>query len=130
VSEENVAVVRRWFEAFERGDPAPELCDPDVEITNWTEFPTRGPYRGHEGVRRWWDDVADAFEELHWDLKSVEPIDDRRCLTIQRFGGRFRHTGMETDFAWGAIVGVRDGRILSAIGYPSVREARRAAGLD
>ena len=130
MSGDHVEVVRRWFEAFERGDPAPEMCDPDVEITNWAEFPTRGPYHGHEGVRRWWEDIDDAFEELHWELKSVEAIDHRRCLTIQRFGGRFRHTGMATDFAWGSIVGVRDGKILSAIGYPSVREARRAAGLD
>jgi hypothetical protein len=47
VSERNVEVVRRWFRSLEDGHPAPELCDPDVEITNWTDFPIRGPYRGH-----------------------------------------------------------------------------------
>ena len=129
MSDENVEVVRRWFTAFEGGDPAPELCDPEIQITNWTDFPIRGPYRGHEGVRRWWEDVSDAFEDFQWRLESVEAIDEQRCLTIQRLAGRFRHTGIETDFAWGAIVGVRDGKILSAIGYPSPRQARRAAGL-
>ncbi len=130
MSDDHVAVVRRWFEALEQGDPAPAMCDPEIEIENWTDFPIRGPYRGHDGVRHWWNDVEDAFEELRWALESVEAIDERRCLTIQRFAGRFRHTGLETDFAWGSIIGVRDGKILSAIGYPSPREARLAAGLE
>jgi ketosteroid isomerase-like protein len=130
VSEENVAVVRRWFDALEEGDPAPELCDPEVEISNWAESPVTGPYRGHDGVRRWWDDVADAFEELQWELQSIEPVDEQRCVTVQRIAGRFRHTGIETDFAWGAIITVRDGKILSAHGHASPRRARRAGGLE
>jgi ketosteroid isomerase-like protein len=130
VSDENVEVVRRWFDALQQGDPAPELCDPEIEIRNWTESPITGPYHGHDGVQRWWEQVGDAFAELQWELQSIEPIDDHRCLTVQRLYGRFRHTGIETDFAWGSIVSVRDGKILSAVGYPSPRRARRAAGLD
>jgi ketosteroid isomerase-like protein len=130
VSEETVEVVRRWFEALERGDPAPELCDEEIEITNWAESPVTGPYHGHEGLARWWDDVIDAFQEFRWELKSIEAVDDRRCVTVQRMAGRFRHTGIDLDFAWGAIVTVRDGKILSAVGYTTPRRARRAAGLD
>ena len=130
MSEDSVAVVTRWYDALQGGDPAPALCHPEIEITNWAEFPVRGPYRGHDGVRRWWDDVSDVFEEMRWEPQSIEAIDEQRCLTIQRVAGRFRHTGIEMDFAWGAVVEVRDGKILSAIGYPSPREARRAAGLD
>jgi hypothetical protein len=36
----------------------------------------------------------------------------------------------ETDFTWGAVITVRDDKILSAVGYASPRRARRAAGLD
>jgi ketosteroid isomerase-like protein len=130
VSDDGVAIVRRWFEALERGDPAPELCDPDIEITNWAESPVTGPYRGHDGLARWWEDVTDPFQEFRWEPKSIEAIDERRCLTVQRIAGRFRHTGIDLDFAWGSIVTVRDGKILSAVGYSSPRRARRAAGLD
>jgi ketosteroid isomerase-like protein len=129
VSEESVEVVRRWFKALEDGNAAPEMCDPEIEITNWAESPITGPYRGHTGVRRWWEDVTDAFEEFHWELQSIEAIDEQRCLTVQRIAGRFRHTGIETDWAWGAIITVRRGKILSAVGYVSPRRARRAAGL-
>ena len=130
MSDDAVAIVRRWFDALQQGDPAPELCDPEIEIRNWAEFPIPGPYHGHDGLQRWWDDVADAFEELQWTLSSVEPIDEDRCLTVQRIAGRFRHTRIETDGAWGAIVTVRNGRILSAVGYSTPRRARRAAGLE
>ena len=105
-----VEVVRRWFAALQRGDPAPELCDPEIEIRNWAEAPITGPYFGHDGVHQWWNDVADAFEDGHFqfELLEIEPIDDTRCLTVQRLRGRFRLTGIDVDGAWGAITTVRD----------------------
>jgi ketosteroid isomerase-like protein len=130
VKDDNVETIRRWFDALRRGDPAPEMCDPEVEIRNWAEAPITGPYVGHEGVRQWWDEVSDAFEDVHLELLDVEPIDDVRCVTVQRLVGNFRLTGIEVSGAWGAIVSVRQGKVLSAIGYATPRRARRAAGLD
>jgi ketosteroid isomerase-like protein len=130
LSEDAVAIVRRWFSELERGDPGLDLCHPEIEIRNWDEAPITGPYHGHVGALRWWADVADAFEDVGFELLEVEPIDEERCLTVQQLRGRFRLTGIEVGGAWGAIVTVRDGKILSAIGYASPRRARRAAGLD
>jgi ketosteroid isomerase-like protein len=130
LSDDAVAIVRGWFSELERGNPAPELCHPDIEIRNWDDAPITGPYHGHEGVHRWWADVAEAFEDVRFDLQHIEPIDEARCLTVQELVGRFRHTGIEVSGAWAAIVTVRDGKILSAIGYASPRRARRAAGLE
>jgi ketosteroid isomerase-like protein len=126
-ADEAVAVVKRWFAELERGHPAPELCDPEIEIRNWDDAPITGPYFGHEGVHQWWADVADAFEDLRFELLETSPIDDTHCLTIQRLRGRFRSTGIEVDGAWGAIVTVRDGRILSAMGYATPGRAKKAA---
>jgi ketosteroid isomerase-like protein len=130
VSADNVETIRGWFDALRRGDPAPEMCDPEIEIRNWAEAPITGPYHGHDGVQRWWDDVSEAFDEVHFELLDVEPIDDVRCLTVQRLVGNFRLTGIEVSGAWGAIISVREGKILSAIGYATPRRARQAAGLD
>jgi ketosteroid isomerase-like protein len=129
VKDENVDTIRRWFSALAEGDPAPELCDPEIEIRNWAESPIPGPYFGHDGLARWWSDVADAFEDVSMQLKDIEAIDDHRCLTVQRLVGRFRTTGIVVDGAWGAIVTVRRGKVLSAVGYATPRRARRAAGL-
>jgi ketosteroid isomerase-like protein len=130
VSQDNVDTIRGWFEALQRGDPAPEMCHPEIEIRNWAEAPITGPYHGHEGVQRWWDDVSEAFDEVHFELVDVEPIDDVRCLTEQRLVGNFRLTGIEISLAWGSIVSVRQDKILSAVGYATPHSARRAAGLD
>jgi ketosteroid isomerase-like protein len=78
-------------------------------------------------VHQWWADVADAFEDVRFELLEISPIDDTHCLTIQRLRGRFRSTGIEVDGAWGAIVTVRDGRILSAMGYATPGRAKKAA---
>lgn len=129
MSAENLELVRRWFEGFVRGELTLEICDPEIEIRNWAEFPITGPYLGHEGVRRWWDDIADAFEDLQYELLELIDVGDDRVVTVQRFVGRFRLTGIEVDFTWGAVVTVREGRIASAIGYPSPGRAKKAAGL-
>ena len=130
MSEDAVEIVRRWFDALQRGDPAPELCDPEIVIVNWAEAPITGPYHGHDGVRRWWDDVADAFDDVRFELQHIEPIDETRCLTTQRLVGRFRLTGIDVEGSWGAIITVRDGKVLRADGYATPNKARRAAGLD
>jgi ketosteroid isomerase-like protein len=122
-----VEVVRRWFAELERGDPAPELCDRDIEIRNWDDAPITGPYFGHDGVRQWWEDVADAIDDVHFELLEIEPIDATRCLTIQQLRGSFRLTGIEVAGAWAAIVTVRDDKVLSAHGYASPGRARKAA---
>lgn len=130
MSEQNIETIQRWFSGLERGDPGVELCDPEIEISNWAESPIPGPYQGYDGVQRWWQELGEAFEELHWVPQGIDAIDEQRCLTVQRLVGRFRHSGIEMDAAWGAIVTVREGRVLSAIGYASPREAREAAGLE
>ncbi len=133
MSERNVEVVRRWFARLSAGDPAPELCDAEIEIRNWAESPVPGPYYGHDGVRKWWREVNDpdmGFEIKMFELEAVIEIDDERVLTTQRATGRGRASGFEVDQLWGAIIGVRDGRIASAVGYPNPEAAREAAGLS
>lgn len=124
-----MALVRRWFERLSDSDPAPELCHPDVEIANWAESPVPGPYKGLEGVQRWWDDVSDSFEAVRFELDEIAALDDHRVLTVQRIVGRFRLTGVPLDFAWGSIIEVRDGKIASATGYASPGQAKRAAAM-
>ena len=123
-------LVRRWFKGFEGGDLSPEICDPEILIRNWDESPVRGPYHGYEGLRQWWSDFADAFENVHIELKEAIDLDDGRVVTTQHVVGRFRLTGIDLDGPFGAIVTVRNGKILSAIGYATPGQAKKAAGLS
>ena len=63
MSEENVEIVRRWWEAFnDDGMPPLALCDEDVEIRNPPDFPVRGVFKGHDGVRLWRDEVFEIVD--------------------------------------------------------------------
>jgi ketosteroid isomerase-like protein len=133
MSEETVDVVRRWFDRLETGDPGVELCSPDIEIRNWSESPTPGPFHGHKGVRRWWRGVNDpdiGTDIQMFSLEEVIEVDEHRVVTVQRARGRGRSTGIEIDRPWGAVVTVGDGRVISAVGYATPDDAKQAAGLS
>jgi ketosteroid isomerase-like protein len=132
MSEENVEVVRHWFERLAAGDPAPEFCDHGIEIRNWAEMPTPGPYHGHEGLHEWWTDVNDADVATSiqlFELVDALAVDDERVVTIQRARGKTRYSEIEVDFHWAAVIRVRNGKVISAFGYPTPADAKAAAGL-
>jgi SnoaL-like domain len=49
-----------------------------------------GGYKGHEGVRRWWTNLLDAFPDYR---AEVEELRDLGVVTV----GRFRGTGHAAD---------------------------------
>jgi ketosteroid isomerase-like protein len=100
----DVEVVRRWFAGLERGELSLEICDPEIVISNWEESPVRGPYRGHDGLREWWADFAEVFEDVHLELKEALDVGDGRVVTTQHVVGRLRLTGIDVDGPFGAII--------------------------
>ena len=133
LSEERAEIVARaWFARLGAGDPAPDMCDPAIEIRNWAESPVPGPYQGHEGLQQWWRAVNDpdmGVEIQMFRLEEIIELDEERVVTIQRATGRGRASGFEIDQRWGAILTVRNGKVVSAVGYPSPDATLRAAGL-
>ena len=54
MSEENVEIVRRGFDTFNRtGEPDFGALDPDVVFDTTGAVFDRAIYRGHDGVRQW-----------------------------------------------------------------------------
>jgi ketosteroid isomerase-like protein len=126
----NAEVARRAFAEFGRPLEESEAWDPDVTIVNAAGWVIEAEYHGHEGVRRWWADLDDAFVDFGLELDEVIELDEERVLTTQRMVGHFRATGIPTDAQWASILTVRDGRVVRAEGYLSKRRAMRAAGLS
>ena len=78
MSQENVEVVRVFMEHtnLTGGEPLWELLDPDIE---WIVDPTgllAGTYRGHEGVREFFERLRESFDETHVEIDEL--IDCRR----------------------------------------------------
>jgi uncharacterized protein len=93
MAEENVQIVRRVFDAFVRRDVdgALEVMHPEVEFTApaTQELAEKDvSYRGHDGVRDYFDDVARVWKALEVFLHEYHDVGDDRVLVVGRVRAR------------------------------------------
>jgi ketosteroid isomerase-like protein len=124
--EENVEIVRRFFQGFAEGEPSLEMLAPNVTMTNLAEFPIKGPYEGHEGIRQWWADLTEVIDGFDVEGEKFAAPDDEHVVTLQRMTGTFRSTGLPADERWAGLHRIDNGLIVEATGYASRRQALEA----
>jgi ketosteroid isomerase-like protein len=132
MSQENVEIVRRWWEGFnEDGMPPLALCDEEIEIHMPPDFPVRGVYRRHDGVRQWREEVFEIIDDPRVEAEDVVDVhgDGEAVLMMLRTTGTTNYAGIEVDYEWAAIWTIRGGKVVRAQGYLNRDEARDAAGL-
>jgi ketosteroid isomerase-like protein len=112
------------------GELGVEMWAADARIENAEGWVIEAEYFGHEGVRRWWQELEEAFTDLRLVLDELTPVDDERVVAAQHFAGNFRTTGIPVEGPWACVLTVRDGLIAHAIGYFTKADALRAAGLE
>jgi ketosteroid isomerase-like protein len=128
----NFEVVERMFAAFgDRDlDALLALMDAEVEFLPVTANITTGgvPYRGHDGVARYFDDVARVWPELRLFPDEYRDGAQEGCVLVL---GRVvaRGGGMILDNPTGWVFAMRDGKIARLRVYGSHAEALEAAGL-
>jgi ketosteroid isomerase-like protein len=130
MSRGNVETLRSFYEGLNTAGEAPaELFHPDVEIHMFEGSLLSGPYRGHDGLRRWQEDSFDVLEDWRLLLDEVITGDDPDVMLVtNRFVGRARHTGLIADFPLTVVVRFRDGLIVRFEGYRERAEALAAVG--
>jgi ketosteroid isomerase-like protein len=129
MSQENVEIVRRSFEhQSATGEPLWELIDPEVE---WVIDPTgllAGTYRGHEGVKTFFERLREAFDRAEFEIDRLVDVGESVVVLGRfRFHGEGSGVAAEQSAGWGA--GVRRGAIVSARVYFRQAEALEAVGL-
>jgi ketosteroid isomerase-like protein len=128
VPESDAEVVRRMFAAFAERDRDGLLAvmDPEVDFLPVTANLTTGgvPYRGHEGIARYLEDVARVWPELR-----LFPGEYREAGGVVVTLGRVlaRGGGMIIDRPTGWVFTMRAGKIARARVYGSHEEAVEAA---
>ncbi len=132
MSQENVEIVRRSYEAFLRSewDQAAQLLDSDVELHGTVGGLSEG------SVARGLQQIRQAFEQEDseaWDESRLEPerfIDGGdRVVVLQHEFRRGRGSGVELETDTAVVFEVRDGRVISIQGYMDRASALEAAGL-
>ena len=131
MSEENVEIVRRGMDAFNRGDLDDVLGDyaRDVEWHTTGEFADERVYRGHAGVDRLWAQLSEDMEELSISASDMRAAGDRMFAAgTLRGRGKRSKADFEQPF-WYAFT-FRDGLIVRVVVYLDPEEALEAVGLS
>ena len=127
-------VVRRIWDAWERrdSDAAVALYHPEIEweqTANARGGPGPGIHRGVEGIRRWFRDWLEAFDDYY--AHAEEFIDAGENVVVRlRQGGRGKGSGVSVEMpAFWQVYRLRAGRVVRIEIYSDRSEALEAAGL-
>ena len=132
MSEENVDQARRGYDAFNRRDLDAflALVDPEVEFTTrFAQMEGGSQYRGHDGVREWWEDLLAIFPDFSVEVLEVRDLGDLAVAIL-----RVRGHGVDRDVPfeetlWGAAE-FRQGKVVWWQTCRTEAEALEAAGLS
>jgi uncharacterized protein len=130
MSQENVEIVRRMWDAFLSNDPSAGLsfCDPDIEWDG-TNLPDGTIARGHEAIvdhaMRW----AAMWEDLTMEPQRFIDAGDDRVLVILRETGR-SESGLLVDERHAELYSLRSGKVIYRKGFSDPAEAFEAVGLS
>ena len=104
-------------------------ADPDGELHSAIIGGAEGRvYRGHDGLRQWFADSMESFEELRTELIEFRDLGDR-IVAFGHIHPRGRECGLELDTETGWVFTVRKGKFVRAEGFLSRTRAIEAAGL-
>ena len=151
MSQENVELVRRYFEAVERafaaywqgprsvadslraGEVRPEITDamsyfhPNIE---WKSALIGITARGYEATAHGVDQFLDAAQDYRVNVLEVTDLGDSQVLAVLRAAMKGRASEIDVNATIFSIVTVEDGLIIRMDEYLERAEALEAAGLS
>jgi ketosteroid isomerase-like protein len=130
VPSENVEIVKEGFEAFEQDGVEGLLgfIHEDFEATTPPGLASEpDTYRGHEGVRRYFDSFYEAMDDIRWQPHSFRAVGDKVVVEFTLYA-RGKSTGLEFGQPAVQVWTLRDGKGVAVELYPTLEEALAAAG--
>jgi uncharacterized protein len=129
---EQVEMIRRGYEAFNRGDVDESLTIFDPEVV-WHTYIVPGPgggtYHGHEGVRELWSDARRIFGDFKNIPEQMFDAGDR-VVAFVRVEGVGTKSGAPVEARIAHVHTLRDGRVACVDSYEDREEALRRAGIE
>jgi uncharacterized protein len=125
VPRDNVEIVRSAFDAIRRRDIETllGLYDPHIEFLPLTGTRVeRGGYAGHAGVRSYFDEVAEVWEEMRPYEHSSQAVGDH-VIVMGGCAVRGIGSGVESDDPMAWVITLADGKITRHRAYRTAEEA-------
>lgn len=126
MSEENVELVRRIYDAWGREESARDFIAADVEYMNPAYAVEPGTRRG----RKSFSAVRDSYDDFELQVERfIDPGGDD-VIVLARYTGSGRGSGVPVAGEHGYVWTVRDGLAVRFRWFQSHREALEAAGVS
>src|SRR3954447_25318798 len=129
MSQENVEIVKAFFDAWNAGDmdAVRETYDPEVIMRPVEGWPEPGPFVGREAVMDQW-----ARQREAWDTDTAVPTSEFievGGFVLVRFSWRGAGHGPEANIEVTSLTTVRRGRVVYVEFFWNHAEALEAVGL-
>jgi ketosteroid isomerase-like protein len=131
MSAQNVKILTEGLEAFSAGDMERilQFAHPEFEAAVPPELSAEpDSYRGHEGVRRYFETFYDAMDEIRFEPQRFWDAGELVVVSM-RMTARGKQTSIPVEQRFAQVWTIRDGRARRAQTYASLADALRAAGL-
>jgi ketosteroid isomerase-like protein len=130
MSQENIEIALAAVDAWNRGDREAwiALWDEEAEF-----YPLRAQlegesYRGHAGLERFLDEMAEDFEDVRFEIDEARDAGEQ-VVGIGRFRARGRASGVDLNVPLGVVQTVQRGKIVYIRFFSEPAQALEAAGL-
>ena len=134
MSQENVGIVRRVFDAVSRRDSAAALAlyhadfEWDFSRVRWGAITGPGVYRGHDEMRRVYREWYGAWESYEEELRELIDCGEQ-VISIVTAVGRGRASGVEIEYTTFGVWTIEHGKVVRSVWFPTRAEALEAVGL-
>lgn len=131
MSTENIELVQRANAAFNSGDIERilGLMHPDIETAVGPELSAEpDTYRGHDGIRRYFDSFEDAMDEIRFHQEEFREVCGSVIVAV-RLTAKGRFTRIQVEQRLAQVWSIRHGKAIQIRSYVSYRAALRAMGL-
>lgn len=128
MSATDVETIRAGVAALNRGDvdALEATLDPDVELVPLRAVLDGSVYRGHEGMRRWLEDMSEDWTQFELDLRGVRELESGQLLVEAEMRLRGQSgVAANSPAAW--LCEMREGRVARIRFYTDPETALAAA---
>jgi ketosteroid isomerase-like protein len=132
MSQENVEQAHRIAAAINRHDidGVLALTDPDAEfIPRLVEVDGGGSYRGHDGVRNWWENLFGVWPDFKAEIEEMRDLGDVTVARVRISGQGIASGAVTAETAW-VVNEWRGGKTIWTRVFQSEAKALEALGLS
>ena len=130
MSQENVEIVSRMYEAFSRGDATAALSYFDPEVVTDPRHRVDGRVgQGPDDLVAILGEWLDTWDEWRQEIEEIRDLGDR-VLVIDTQRGRGKGSGIEWEGRFANLYELQRGKITRMTIYDDLPQAFEAAGLS